>query len=261
MANMITKKTEIETELSWSNFWEWKPTIIQSLATNGCLAWAIGPVPQRPAKSDGKWEEKNQEAIATIAKSLTPMICEKYENDIIANDANALWNAIRDGESKLGNTEEGHMILIKELYEAKYVPYSESLEDYVLRLQNIQTRLQGYDNPPNDSQMKQQMITGLPKAGMWLLIQLQLKHTNKSWQETVIAIQQYEQTYREELKVTPIATQSAALNTEANISRGSRGRGREGRYRGRGNRGRGGIQKGERGGGSHNSGNIKGRKS
>ncbi|OWO97353.1 hypothetical protein B2J93_8134 [Marssonina coronariae] len=189
MANMITKKTEIETELSWSNFWEWKPTIIQSLATNGCLAWAIGPVPQRPAKSDGKWEEKNQEAIATIAKSLTPMICEKYENDIIANDANALWNAIRDGESKLGNTEEGHMILIKELYEAKYVPYSESLKDYVLRLQNIQTRLQGYDNPPNDSQMKQQMIT-----------------------ETVIAIQQYEQTYREELK--PISLEEVVAEAE-----------------------------------------------
>ncbi|CAL3963928.1 unnamed protein product [Diplocarpon coronariae] len=258
MADKATEKAEIEIKLEWSNFWEWKPTVIQSLAINSCLAWAIGPVPQRPSKSDGKWAEKNREAIAIIAKSLTPMICKKYLNEIIAEDANALWNAIRDGESKLVNNTQARENLVEEFYKAKYIPYSESLGDYVRRLKSIQSRLECYDNPPTDSQLRAQLITGLPLVGMWTLIQLRLRGTDKSFQETIIQIEQYEQIYKDQLKVTPIATQSAALNTEANLSQGgSRGRGRGGKYRGRGNRGRGGtqrggIQKGERGGKYHN---------
>ncbi|KAK6580620.1 hypothetical protein PZA11_006856 [Diplocarpon coronariae] len=251
--------TEIETKLDLSNYWEWEPTIVQSLAGNGCLAWAFGPVPQRPAdaKANMKWEKKNKEAIITIVQSLTPMISRKYQNEIIAHDANALWNAIKNGESKVVNNSLAHFKLLKEFYEAKYNPYAESLEEYVLRLSNIQARLQGYYDPPNDSQLKERMIRGLPTAGMWITIQLVLRGTDKSLQETIIDIQAYEETYKNELKVTPIATQSAALNTEAtsseaNFSRGgSRGRGRGGRYRGRGNRGRGGIQKG---GKCHNRG-------
>ncbi|KAK6580117.1 hypothetical protein PZA11_007139 [Diplocarpon coronariae] len=108
--------------------------------------------------------------------------CEKSKNEIVAEDANALWNAIRDGESNLGNNTEAYTNLIKKFYKAKYILYSESLKDYVRRLKSIQSRLKGYDNPPTDSQMKGQLISGLPLIRMWSSVQLQLRDSDKTFQ-------------------------------------------------------------------------------